>query len=386
MTPPRRGTPDFLLLAITFVLIGYGIVMVYSSSSAVSGFLFNDSLYLTKRQVMWAGLGILSMLFFMNVHYSILKKWFIPFFLVTSIMLIIVLFEEPINGARRWIHIGSFNIQPSEFAKLAIILYLASIIQKKGERFRNFQNGLLPVLVIVGFLSVLIFMQPDLGTMLIFVSCALVVIIVGGANLKHLFYLFISAAAAIAVFMSIYLIAVSPDNYSYRIGRITSYLDPWGDPQNTGYQLIQSLYALGHGGLTGAGLGQSIQKLHYLPEAYNDFIFAIIGEEFGFVGTTLFILFYLCLIWRGLIVSLRCPDPYGTLVGAGIVSLFGFQAIVNIGAATGVLPITGAPLPFISYGGSSLLVSMMGVGILLSISREHNRVDTSTKQDNAVSG
>lgn len=386
MTPPRRGTPDFLLLAITFVLIGYGIVMVYSSSSAVSGFLFNDSLYLTKRQVMWAGLGILSMLFFMNVHYSILKKWFIPFFLVTSIMLIIVLFEEPINGARRWIHIGSFNIQPSEFAKLAIILYLASIIQKKGERFRNFQNGLLPVLVIVGFLSVLIFMQPDLGTMLIFVSCALVVIIVGGANLKHLFYLFISAAAAIAVFMSIYLIAVSPDNYSYRIGRITSYLDPWGDPQNTGYQLIQSLYALGHGGLTGAGLGQSIQKLHYLPEAYNDFIFAIIGEEFGFVGTTLFILFYLCLIWRGLIVSLRCPDPYGTLVGAGIVSLFAFQAIVNIGAATGVLPITGAPLPFISYGGSSLLVSMMGVGILLSISREHNRVDTSTKQDNAVSG
>lgn len=385
MNSPQRGTPDFILLALTFLLVGFGTVMVYSSSSAVSGFMFNDSLYLTKKQMMWAGIGVAGMLLTMNIHYMKLKKLFIPYFMVTLLMLFIVLFSEPLNGAKRWINLAGYaSIQPSEFAKLAIILYLAALIQKKGEKFRDFHKGLLPVLLIVGFVSGLIMLQPDLGTTIIFLFCALVVIVVGGANLKHLFYVFSLIASIFAVFISVYLLITDPKEYGYRMDRITSYLDPWADQQDTGYHLIQSLFAFGHGGLTGTGLGQSIQKLHYLPEAYNDFIFSIIGEEFGFIGTTLFILTYLFLLWRGLIIALRSPDVYGTLVGTGIVSMLGFQALINIGGVTGSIPITGAPLPFISYGGSSLLVNLISVGILLSISRESNKMDAKNDRSTAA--
>lgn len=385
MNPTRRGSPDFLLLALTFLLVGFGTVMVYSSSSAVSGFMFNDSLYLTKRQIMWAGIGIAGMLVTMNIHYMKLKKLFIPFFLITLMMLFIVLQSEPINGARRWIPIEGFgSIQPSEFAKLSIILYLAALIQKKGENFRDFKKGLLPVLLIVGFVSILIMRQPDLGTTIIFLICSFVVIIVGGANLKHLFFVFSISAAILGVFIGFYLSFTDESQYGYRMDRITSYLDPWADPQGSGYHLIQSLYAFGHGGLTGTGLGQSIQKLHYLPEAYNDFIFAIIGEEFGFIGTSLFIIVFLCLLWRGLIISMRSEDLYGTLVGTGIVSMLAFQALINIGGVTGSIPITGAPLPFTSYGGSSLLICLLSMGVLLSISRENNKIDEKTNRTRSI--
>jgi cell division protein FtsW len=387
MNSPRRGTPDFILLALTFLLVGFGTVMVYSSSSAVSGFMFNDSLYFTKKQLMWAGIGVAGMLFTMNIHYMKLKKLFIPFFMLILILLIAVLFSEEFNGAKSWIRIGNFgSLQPSEFAKLAIILYLAALIQKKGEKFRDFQKGLLPVLLIVAFMAGLIMLQPDLGTTIIFVFCSLVVIVVGGANLKHLFYIFGLLASIFAVFISIYLLVTDPKEYGYRMDRITSYLDPWAahHQQDASYQLIQSLFAFGHGGLTGTGLGQSIQKLHYLPEAYNDFIFSIIGEEFGFIGASLFIFIFLGLLWRGLIIALRSPDIYGTLVGTGIVSMLGFQALINIGGVTGSIPITGVPLPFISYGGSSLLVSLLSIGILLSISRENNKVDAKNDRNAAV--
>lgn len=385
MNPARRGSPDFLLLALTFILVGFGTVMVYSSSSAVSGFMFNDSLYLTKRQMLWAGIGIAGMLLTMNIHYMKLKKLFIPFFLMTLVMLFVVLQSEPINGAKRWILIEGFgSIQPSEFAKLSIILYLAALIQKKGENFRDFKKGLLPVLLIVGFVSILIMLQPDLGTTIIFLICSFVVIIVGGANLKHLFYVFSIFGAILGIFIGSYLLFTDVNQYGYRMDRITSYLDPWADPLGSGYHLIQSLYALGHGGLTGAGLGQSIQKLHYLPEAYNDFIFAIIGEEFGFIGTSLFIVVFLCLLWRGLIIALRSEDLYGTLVGTGIVSMLAFQALINIGGVTGSIPITGAPLPFTSYGGSSLLICLLSMGVLLSISRENNKIDEKTDRTRSI--
>lgn len=370
----RRGTPDFFLLVLTFILVGFGIVMVFSASSATSAYQFNDALYFTKKQIIWAAIGSIVMLFFMNVRYSKLKNWFIPYFIIIVFLLILVLlFGSELNGARSWLQIGPFNAQPSEFAKLGIIVYLANLIHKKQEHFRDFHRGLLPAMIIVGFVTLLILLQPDLGTAMIFMMTALIVILVGGANLKHLFVFGVVIAGITSAGVMLQLLA--SDSGSYRIDRITAYLDPWADPLDTGYHLIQSLYAFGHGGLTGAGFGQSIQKLHYLPYSHNDFIFSIIAEELGLIGISLFILVYLIFLWRCLLIALRCNDLFGTLVGTGIFGMISIQALINIGGVTGSIPITGVTLPFISSGGSSLLVCMLSVGILLSISRENNRLE-----------
>ncbi|OBZ16774.1 putative lipid II flippase FtsW [Bacillus sp. FJAT-26390] len=373
-----RGRPDFLLLILTLLLVGFGLVMVFSASSgiaAVSKATGNDSLYFIKRQLIWAGLGTFIMLFMMNLRYQVYKKAFMLFFVPVIFMLMLVPFvNEGINGARSWFGIGSLGIQPTEAAKLALILYLGALISKKGEKFRDFKKGLLPVIVIVGFICGLIMMQPDLGSCLVLGSCAAIMIIAGGANLKHLFAVGIVLAILGTIVVSIGM-AIDPTSWQYRIDRFTAYSDPLADAQNTGFQIVSSLQALGHGGLTGAGFGESIQKLHYLKYAYNDFIFSIIAEEFGFIGSTIFLLFYLVFLWRGLIVALRCPDEYGTIVGIGIVGLLTIQAFINIGGVTSAIPMTGVTLPFISYGGSSLLFCLMSMGILLSISRESNKVE-----------
>ncbi|MEI7027181.1 putative lipid II flippase FtsW [Paenibacillus sp. y28] len=382
-----RGTPDFLLLFLTFLLVGFGIIMVFSASSmmAVSNPKFlNDALYFTKKQVLFAGLGTVGMLALMNIPFQRLKRFFIPYFAVVVVLLFTVLFiAEETKGAKSWLPIfGSFQIQPTEFAKLAVILYLSSLIQKKGERFRDFQKGLLPVLIILGFVCGLIMLQPDFGSCMILLSCALIVIIAGGADLKQLFVTGGILGGISGLFSTLYLLT-SEDGPGYRVARLTSYLNPWEDRLGDGYQLIQSLYALGHGGFTGTGIGQSIQKLHYLPEPHNDFIFAIIGEELGFLGSFLFLTVYLLFIWRGFIVALRSPDIQGTLIGIGIMGLVAVQALINIGGVTGTIPITGVTLPFISYGGSSLLVMMASMGILLSISREATRESASEKKKRA---
>jgi len=369
MTPTRRGTPDFFLLVLTFVLVGFGLVMVFSSSPVIGAKEFGDSLYFTKRQFIFAGIGTLGMLIIMNIPTSKLRILYVPYFILTIIMLLIVPFVSPeINGARSWFYIGSFGIQPTEFAKLAVIMYLASIISKKGERFRDFNTGLLPVILMVGLVSTIIMLQPDLGSTLILLMCALVIIIAGGANLKHLLLSGALVTGLAGTFFSIYVLAGK--DFGYRANRIKCFLDPWVDRQDACYQLVQSLLAFGHGGVFGAGIGQSIQKLHYLPYAYNDFIFAVIAEELGFIGSAIFILLYTSFIWRGLIISLRCPDMFGTLTGIGIMTLIGIQALINIGGVTGTIPSTGVTLPFISYGGSSIIVTLAAMGIVLSISRE----------------
>lgn len=353
--------------------------MVFSSSSmiAVTSKLFNnDAWYFTKKQIMWATLGTFGMLIIMNIPAQKLKKWYKPYFIVIIVLLVLVLIiGEEFKGSRSWFGIGSFGIQPTEFAKLAVILYLSFIISKKGDKFRDLKKGLIPVLTVVGGIAGLILMQPDFGSCMILLSTSMIVIVAGGANLKHLFAAGGMLGGIAGLFLTVYLLAA--DEYGYRIQRLTSYIDPWKDQQESGYQLIQSLYAFGHGGLTGTGIGQSIQKLHYLPEPYNDFIFAIIGEELGFIGSTIFLLAYLGLLWRGLIIALRCEDNFSTLVGVGIVGMIGIQALVNIGGVTGAIPITGVTLPLISYGGSSLLITLASIGILLSMSRDHNNVDVS---------
>lgn len=373
-----RGRPDFLLLIMTLLLVGFGIVMVFSASSgvaAVSPQFGNDSFYFTKRQVIFACLGILGMFIIMNIRYHVFKKGFMLFFIPVLIMLILVPFtSEEINGARSWFGIGSLGIQPTEPAKLAMILYLGALITKKGEKFRDFKKGLVPVVIIVGFLCGLIMLQPDLGSCLVLVTCAMVMIVAGGANLRQVFLTGAGLSVFVTVIVSISM-AINPEPWQYRIARFTAFMDPIGNFQESSFQLVSSLQALSHGGLTGAGFGESVQKLHYLDYPYNDFIFAIIAEELGFIGCFIFLAFLLLFLWRGLIVALRCPDIYGTVVGTGIVGLFAMQTFINIGGVTGAIPLTGVTLPFVSYGGSSILVCLMCMGILLSLSREYNRTD-----------
>jgi cell division protein FtsW len=258
-------------------------------------------------------------------------------------------------------------------------LYLAGLIYRKGDKIKQFRNGLAPSVIIVGVVAFLIMLQPDFGSMFILVLTASLVIVVGGANMKHI----MGAVAVIGVVVigGLLVYVLSAESLGYKMDRITCYLDPWSDVQGPCYQIVQSMYAFGHGDLTGAGIGQSIQKLHYLPEAHNDFIFAIIGEELGFIGSVIFLLFYLAFIWRGLLVALRSTDTFGNLVGIGIVGLIGIQAFVNMGGVTGAIPMTGVTLPFISAGGSSLVVMMSSIGILLSISREYNKSDRQDKPE-----
>ncbi|RUS48331.1 putative lipid II flippase FtsW [Cohnella sp. AR92] len=376
-TGGSKGAPDFLLLILTLLLVGFGLVMVFSASSSmtvVSKKFGYDALYFTKRQFMWAGLGTLLMLVLMNIPYTKYKKWFAPFLFLTTLMLMIVPFvASDINGAHSWLGIGGLGIQPTEFAKIAVILYLAAIITKKDDKFREFKRGLLPVMIVIGFLCGLIMLQPDLGSCVILILCAGSIIVAGGANLKQLA---MSAAIIIGIFalgFSVYLLTHPNFEGGYRLARFTAFRDPFAAKEGYGLQLLRSLEAFGHGGLTGAGLGNSVQKLFYLPYSYNDFIFSVIAEELGFIGTSLFLLFFVLFLWRALIVALRCPDNFGTLVGIGMVSLIGLQALINMGGVSGAIPITGVTLPFISYGGSSLLALMMGMGVLLSISREYNR-------------
>lgn len=383
MNAPRRGTPDFMLLMLTFLLVGFGLVMVFSASSvtALAKEKFNnDSLYFVKKQAIFALAGTVGMFFLMNMPIQRLKPLLRPYFLVCVIMLALVPFIGfEANGATSWFSIAGFSVQPSEFAKVGVLLYLAVLISKKGEKFRDLKKGLLPAVIIVGFVAFLIMLQPDFGSTMILVMAASLLIVVGGANLKHIF-LAVSLIAAIGgFFLAGYML--SAESMGYRMNRIACYLNPWSDPGDSCYQIVQSLYAFGNGELTGAGFGRSIQKLLYLPEAHNDFIFAIIGEEFGFIGTVFFLLIYLAFIWRGIIIALRCPDPFGSLAGTGIIGLIGIQAFINMGGVSGTIPMTGVTLPFISYGGSSLLVMMCSVGILLSISRESNRVEKTEKPE-----
>lgn len=392
---PRRGAPDFQLLILTILLVGFGIVMVFSSSSSITlvseGFGY-DPMYFTKRQLMFGAIGLLGMLITMNIPYEKFKILFIPVFIIAIILLLFVPFVGAINGASSWIKLGKFGIQPTELAKVTTILYLSALISKKGERFRDLRTGYIPVMVIVGIVAGLIMMQPDLGSCFILVATAGLIIFVGGANLKHILgsIVLLIIGASLVLGAGALWDKINPSDISdaaavgtnYKIGRFQAFINPWDDPQGTGYSLIQSLTAIGHGGLTGTGFGQGIQKLHYLTNSYNDFIFAVIGEEFGFIGTFLFLLFYLYFIWRGILVSLRSSSTFGILTGVGIMGLIAIQAFINIGGVTRVIPITGVTLPFISYGGSSLLVMMIAMGIVLSISRQSS---LPTKQERTKS-
>lgn len=358
-----KDSPDLLIVIITFALLTIGLVMVYSASAIWAEYKFDDAFYFFKRQLIFAGLGIIAMFFIMNIDYWIWKKYSKPIIIGCFIMLILVLIPGigvVRNGSQSWIGVGSFVIQPSEFMKLGMIIFLAKFLSENQKYITTVKKGLLPSLGLAGIAFGLIMLQPDLGTGTVMIGTCVVMIFISGARIMHF-----AALGIVALGGFVALIISAP----YRLQRITSYLDPWEDPLGSGFQIIQSLYAIGPGGLFGLGLGQSRQKFFYLPEPQTDFIFAILSEELGFIGGTFIILLFSLLLWRGIRVAIGAPDLFGCFLTVGIVAMIAIQVMINIGVVIGLIPVTGITLPFLSYGGSSLTLMLMAVGILLNVSK-----------------
>lgn len=355
-----RGKPDFLLLFTVFLLVGFGLVMVFSSSYYIAMTETDDSYFYFKRQLAAAVLGLFALFFAMNVKFTLYRKLMAPMLVVTVVLLIAVFFMEERGGAHRWIILPGFQFQPSELAKITAVVYAAYIFSKKQDRLDSFWRGLFPPLTIIGGLFLLIVLEPHFSSaFMLFVSC-MAVVFCSKARLRHLFLL---AVLSVPVLIGFLLLR------GYRLTRLETYLDPFADKMGSGFQTVQSLYAIAPGGWSGVGLGNSIQKMLYLPEAHTDFIFSIIAEELGFIGSSGLIFLYLLFIWRGIVIALRSPNQFGFLLAIGLVTLIGIQAFLNIAVATALIPVTGVPLPFISYGGTSLLMCMAISGILLNISR-----------------
>lgn len=337
--------------------------MVYSASAVWADYKFEDTFFFAKRQMLFAGLGVVAMFFIMNVDYWTWRTWSKLIILVCFFLLVIVLIPGvgmERNGSRSWIGVGAFSVQPSEFMKIAMIAFLAKYLSENQKKITSFKKGLVPSLSLVFLAFGMIMLQPDLGTGTVMVGTCIVMIYVAGARISHFVGLGLVGVAGFVV-----LILSAP----YRIKRITSFLNPWEDPLGSGFQIIQSLYAIGPGGLLGLGLGQSRQKFFYLPEPQTDFIFAILAEELGFIGGTFVVLLFALLLWRGIRIALGAPDLYGSFLAVGIIAMIAIQVIINVGVVTGLMPVTGITLPFLSYGGSSLTLMLLAVGILLNISR-----------------
>lgn len=361
--PRKRSAPDFLLILLTFSLLAIGLIMVYSASAIWAEYKFHDSFFFVKRQLFFAIVGIIAMFFVMNIDYWTWRDWSKVLLIVCFGLLVLVLIPGVgmvRNGSRSWIGVGAFSIQPSEFMKLAMIAFLAKYLSENQKKITSFKQGLLPALALVFAAFGMIMLQPDLGTGTVMVGTCVAMIFVAGARLSHFVGLGVLGLAGFAA-----LVLSAP----YRIKRITSFLNPWEDPLGSGFQIIQSLYAIGPGGLFGLGLGQSRQKFFYLPEPQTDFIFAILAEELGFIGGSLVLLLFSLLLWRGVRIALGAPDLYGSFLALGIISMIAIQVVINIGVVTGLMPVTGITLPFLSYGGSSLTLMLMAIGVLLNISR-----------------
>jgi len=360
---PRKLSPDIWLFGVVLALVLLGVVMVYSASAIIAADRFGDPFFFLKKQLFWALLGGGLLWAALRLDYRRLERLVVPLLVVSIALLVLVLvppFGQAINGTRRWFRIGPLSFQPVELAKFALVLYLASFLTRRGEAIRSFWQGLFPILLVAGTMALLTFVQPDLGNSLALVVLTLVLAYLAGARVKHMAWV---AAAALP------LVALAVALKPYRWRRMVTFVNPWDDPQGSGFQIIQSFLALGSGGLTGRGLGGSKQKLFYLPEPYTDFIFAIVGEELGLLGALGVIALFAVLIWRGLRVGLRAPDPFGSYLALGLTVMLATQTLVNLGVVMGALPTKGLPLPFVSFGGSALLMTMFSAGVLLNISQ-----------------
>lgn len=362
----RKNSIDFGLLILVFVLLASGIVMVFSASYVNAFHFQNDSYYFLKKQIIWSIVGIPVMFFMSNFNYNKLKKYAVPLLILTCISLLLV-FAPGIGvetkGARRWVGIGPLGFQPSEVAKIVIIIYLSAVLSNGTEKLKDFFRGLVPHLAVIGLLAGLIIIEPHLSSTVIVVAVGSIILFVAGARISHFVGL-----GMIGVLGIIIAVIAEP----YRLDRIKAFMHPWEYATSEGWQITQSLMAIGSGGLFGLGLGKSRQKQLYIPEPHNDFVFSIIGEELGFLGSALVIILFIMLIWKGIKIAVHAPNIFGSLLATGITSLIALQVIINVAVVTSSMPVTGQPLPFFSAGGSSLVFLLAAIGILLNISRYCN--------------
>jgi len=360
------ATPDITLFLVTMAFLAMGIIMIYSSSYIMASYRYGDGYFFLKRQVVRVVIGLAAMALLTGIDYRSHQKWAKAAILGTISLLVLVLIPGfgsslgQIKGANRWLDLALFSFQPSELAKIAVVIYAADVLTRKRDSIGSFFYGVLPQLIVIGAVFLLVLLQPDFGYAFIILLVALVLLFVGQVRLLH--FLALGLAVIPTLYLAVYRVP-------YRWNRVVSFLNPGHDLQGSNWQLSQSILGIGSGGLFGAGLGQSKEKLFYLPEAHTDFIFSIIGEELGFIGTMLLLLAILIFAWRGFTIAFRCRDRFGAYTAFGLTFIITICALTNIAVASGLFPVTGLPLPFISYGGSSIVVSLASVGILLNISR-----------------
>ena len=355
---------DKTIFGLGVILSVIGLIVISSASSVLSYQRFGHTNYYLTRQVIFFVIGVALALIVSRIDYRIFKKYAFIILAIVFVLLVIVLIPSvgfSVGGSRRWIDLGVFFFQPTEFAKLAIIFYLSAWFSTREEIIHSFYGALLPPILVSGALAALILMEPDFGTMSALGLIVLAIFFASGAKLSHLFALILSGVG-----LAWLAISAAP----YRVARITSFLDPAIDPQGIGYQINQALIAIGSGGFFGQGFGFSRQKFNFLPEPIGDSIFAVMSEELGFVRVGFVLLLFLVFGIFGYRIAKKAPDSFGTLVAIGITSWIVFQTVLNVGAMVGLLPLTGIPLPFISYGGSSMLATMIALGVLLNISRQ----------------
>ena len=357
----RIGKLDFSFLIIVLMLVIYGLIMVFSASSASAHYYQGDTLYFIKRQLLWAVLGIIAMLVISKIPYKIIYKFAMPIFILSVVCLVLVPFiGNEVNGAKRWLGIGPLGFQPSELAEFAMIIFLSKLLADNKFNLNDYVKGFWAYLCIIGGVALIILVEPHLSGAVVVALTSLVLLYMAGAQMKHMLTLLPLGGVALAA-----AIIIEP----YRMKRFTTFLDPFADTLGNGWQVVQSLYAIGSGGLFGLGLGQSRQKFLYIPEPHNDFIFSIICEELGFIGAAFTIILFIMLIWRGIRISILAPDKFSSLLSGGIMAIVAIQVLLNIAVVTSSMPATGVPLPFFSYGGTSLLFMLASMGVVLNISR-----------------
>jgi cell division protein FtsW len=361
----RAGQPDYHLMVATVMLLIAGLLTVYTSSFAVAYNEYGDPNYFVARQAVFALIGLAALVFFMRLDYNRLRKLSVPMLAIALVGLLLVLspLGVEINGAKRWLVIGPLSVQPSEFAKLAVIVYVAAWLASRGQDIKQFSLGFVPFVLMLSVVGALIIAEPDMGTTVIIVLVACTLFFVAGAPITHL-GLLLGAGSALS-----YLVITTRE---YQLDRLASYFRPEDDPEGFGFQIIQLLIALGSGGPLGIGWAESRQKHLYLPGAHTDGVFAILGEEIGFIGLMGVLALFGFFLFRALKVTLKSNDNFALLLGVGMIAWISYQTLINIAGITRTIPLTGVPLPFLSYGGSALISLMAGVGILLSVSRFSN--------------
>jgi cell division protein FtsW len=369
-TPLRSyvaAPPDAVLFAVVATLVCIGLVMIFSASSATAYAEHSDIAYYLKRQLVWLAAGIVAAFFAYRLDLLKLKRA-APFILVASIVALCLVFVPHlglvVNGGRRWIGVSSVSFEPSEFAKLALVIYLAAVLSSRGERITSLVRGLFPLFVPVLIMAVLVLKEPDMGTASLLVFTAFALFFAAGAQVVHLV-----AVAVVTLPVAALTVVASP----YRRARVFAFLNPWKDAQNTGFHIVQSLLALGSGGIFGMGLGASRAKFFYLPEQYTDFIFSVLGEELGLIGALVVVALFCTLTYRAIRIAIASPDRFGFFLACGFGAMIAIQAFINIGVVTSSWPVTGVPLPFISFGGSSLVVNLVAVAIIANVGR-HRRL------------